>query len=168
MAGVWRDMSNLDLQGFESPSGLEPRASTPGVAKGRHSKITVRLAPHVARKMGAQAQAVGLSHGIYLSTLIEGAPAVLTGADHRRAVAALTASNDDIARMAMDIRGLARLLRRGEVPLSGEVEATLDALSSEVHAHLSHASRLIADLAPLVAAGRAGCAENANSGREIP
>ena len=117
--------------------------------------------------MAAQVQAVELSHGVYLSTLIEGAPAVLTGADHRRAVAALTASNDEMARMATDIHGLARLLRRGEVPLSKEVEATLHELSSEVHAHLRHASRLIADLAPLVAAGRAESAENANPGRVI-
>ena len=43
--------------------------------------------------------------------------AVLTGADHRRAVAALTASNDGIARMSTDLHGLARMLRREAVPL---------------------------------------------------
>ena len=154
VVGAWRDMATLDLLGLESASGLESRAATPAVSHGRHAKITVRLAPRIARKRAAEAQAVGLSHGVYLSTLIEGAPAVLTGADHRRAVAALTASNDEMARLAMDIQGLARLLRRGEVPLTGEVEAALDALSSEVHVHLRHASRLIADLAPLAAAGR--------------
>ena len=167
MAGNSRDRSNLDLLGMETSFELELRTATPAVDPGRYAKITVRLAPHVARKMAAQAQAAGLSHGVYLGTLIAGAPAVLTGADHRRAVAALTASNDEIARMATDMNGLARLLRRGGVASTGEIEGTLDALWSEVRAHLRHASRLIADLAPLAAAGRAGSAENANSGQVI-
>ena len=167
MAAASRDTITLDLLGLESPSEPESHAASSGVDVGRSAKITVRLAPHVARKMAVQARAAGLSHGVYLSTLIAGAPAVLTGADHRRAVAALTASNDEIARMATDINGLVRLLRRGEVPSAGEVEATLEALSSEVRAHLRYASRLIADLAPLAAAGRAGPAEKANSGGAV-
>ena len=162
-----RDRLNLDLLGMETPFGLESRTAGPAVDRGRYAKITVRLAPHVARKMAAQAQAAGLSHGVYLGTLIAGAPAVLTGADHRRAVAALTASNDEIARVATDMNGLARVLRSGDVPLTGEIEGTLDALWSEVRAHLRHASRLIADLAPLAAAGGTNSAKNASSGRAI-
>jgi hypothetical protein len=156
------DLNTLDLLGLESLSERESQAAPDGADLGRSTKITVRLAPHIAGKMAAQARAAGLSHGVYLSTLIAGAPAVLTGADHRRAVAALTASNDEIARMATDINGLVRLLRRGEVPSAGEVEATLEALSSEVRAHLRYASRLIADLTPLAAVSRAVAAENAN------
>jgi hypothetical protein len=144
-----RDTITLDLLGLESPSEPESQAASSSVNPGRHAKITVRLAPHIARKMAAQAGAAGLSHGVYLSTLIAGAPAVLTSADHRRAVAALTASNDEIARMATDLNGLVRQLRRGEVPSAAEIEATLEALSSEVRAHLPRASRLIADLAPV-------------------
>ena len=167
MAAASRDTLTLDLLGLESPSESEPRAAPSRADVGRSAKITVRLAPHIARKMSAQARAAGLSHGVYLSTLIAGAPAVLTGPDHRRAVAALTASNDEIARMAADIHGLVRLLRRGEAPSAGEVESAVEALSSEVHAHLRHASRLIVDLAPLAAVGRAGAAEKANSGRVV-
>ena len=162
MAGASRDTLTLDLLGLESPSESEPRAATSGVDIVRPSKITVRLAPHIARKLSAQARAAGLSSGVYLSTLIAGAPAVLTGPDHRRAVAALTASNDEVARMAADINGLVRLLRRGEALPAREVELAVEALSSEVHAHLRHASRLIVDLAPLAAVGRAGAAEKAN------
>ena len=151
--GVLRDTITLDLLGLESPTESESQASS-GDDVGRSAKITVRLAPHIARKMTTQARAAGLSHGVYVSTLIAGAPAVLTGADHRRAVAALTASNDEMARMGTDIHGLVRLLRRGEVPSAGEVEEILEALSSEVRAHLRYASRLMADLAPLAAIGR--------------
>ena len=167
MAVAARNNITLDLLGLESPSEPESQAASSGVDVGRYAKITVRLAPHIARKMAAQARAAGLTHGVYLSTLIAGAPAVLTGADHRRAVAALTASNDEIARMATDINGLVRLLRRGDVPSAEEVEATLDVLSSEVRAHLRYASRLIADLAPLAAAGPAGPAEKANPGEAV-
>ena len=117
--------------------------------------------------MSAQARAAGLSHSVYLGTLIAGAPAVLTGPDHRRAVAALTASNDEIARMAADINGLVRLLRSGAAPSARVVESAVEALSSEVHAHLRHASRLIVDLAPLAAVGRAGPAEKANPGGAV-
>ena len=84
---------------------------------------------------------------------------ILTGADHRRAVAALTASNDEIARVAANINGLVRELRRATVSSAGEVEATLEALSSEVRAHLRHASRVIADLAPVATVSRAGTAK---------
>ena len=150
----------LDLLGLESPSVPESLAASSGVDVGRSAKITLRLAPSVARKMAAQARAAGLSHGVYLSTLIAGAPAILTGADHRRAVAALTSSNDEIARMATDLHGLVRLLRGGELALVAEVEATLEALSSEVRAHLPYASRLIADLAPLVVVGPAAKASS--------
>ena len=168
MAAATRDTSTLDLPGLELPSETESHAASSGVDVGRSAKITVRLAPHIAQKMVVHARAAGLSHGVYLSTLIAGAPAVLTGSDHRRAVAALTTSNDEIARMATDINGLVRLLRRAEVPSAGEVEATLTALSSEVRAHLRYASRLIADLAPLAAVGRARSAEGANPGRAVP
>ena len=160
MAGAPRDTLTLDLLGLESPSGPESQAASSCVEVGRSAKVTLRLAPPAARKMAAQARAAGLSQGVYLSTLIEGAPAILTGADHRRAVAALTASNDEIARMATDLHGLVRLLRRGETPLAAEVEATLEALSSEVRAHLRYASRLIADLAPLVVVGPAAKASS--------
>jgi hypothetical protein len=159
--GTLRDTFTLDLLGLESLSELESQAASSDVDAGRSVKITVRLTPPIARKMTTQAREAGLSQGVYLSTLIAGAPAVLTGADHRRAVAALTASNDEIARMTTDINGLARLLRRGEVPPAGEVEATFEAMTSEIRAHLRHASRLIADLAPVVAVGRAGAAEKA-------
>jgi len=51
-------------------------------------------------------------------------------------------------------------LRRATVSSAGEVEATLEALSSEVRAHLRYAS-LIADLAPVATVSRAGAAEKA-------
>ena len=129
------------FSGLESPSEPESQAASSGVDVGRSAKITLRLAPPVARKMAAQARAAGLSHGVYLSTLIAGAPAVLTGADHRRAVAALTASNDEIARMATDLQGLVRLLRqrrgafgrRGGSDLGGAVVGGPCAISDMHH-----------------------------------
>jgi hypothetical protein len=163
VAAASREAMTLDLLGLESPSGPESQAASSLVGVGRFAKITLRLAPPVAEKMAAQARAAGLSQGVYLSTLVAGAPAVLTGADHRRAVAALTASNDEVARVATDLHGLVRLLRGGEMPLAAEVEATLQALSSEVRVHLRYASRLIADLAPLATVRPAGPPEKASS-----
>jgi len=160
VAGPPRDRLSLELLGPEPPPGPKSQAASSGVDVGRDAKITVRVAPHIARKIAAQAGAAGLSQGVYLSTLIAGAPVILTGADHRRAVAALTASNDEIARVAANINGLVRELRRATVSSAGEVEATLEALSSEVRAHLRYAS-LIADLAPVATVSRAGAAEKA-------
>ena len=61
-----------------------------------------------------------------------------------------------------------RLLRRGEVPSAGEVEATLGAVSSQVRAHLQYASRPIADLALLAAsAARARRRERTRGGRPV-
>ena len=164
MAALSRDTNTPDLPGLAPASECESHATTPGVGGCVDVKLTVRLAPHVATKMTAQARAAGLSQKVYLATLISGAPAVLSGADHRRALAALTASNDEMARMAMDIHGLVRLLRKGAAPPVGEVEAILEVLSSDVRAHLKHSSRLIADLSPLAATLRAGSSERADSG----
>ena len=82
VAGASRDTLTFDLLGLESPFDSESQATPCGVNVGRPAKVTVRLAPHIAQRMAAQARAAGLSHGVYLSTLIAGAPAVLTGADH--------------------------------------------------------------------------------------
>jgi hypothetical protein len=166
MAGS-RDTMTLDLLGLESRSAPGLQGASSGVDGGRPVKITVRLEPRIAERMTVQARAAGLSQGVYLSTLIAGAPAVLIGADHRRAVAALTASNDEIARMAAAINGLLRRLRCGEVPSAGEVDATLEALAPEVRAHLRHASQLIADLGPLVAIGGVGAARKTSPGGTV-
>ena len=149
----------------EEPSGvgvavrIKVASSPSGVNAGSSAKITVRIALHIAGRMAAQARAAGLLHGVYLSTLISGAPAVLTGTDHRRAMNVLTASNDEIARMATNVNGLIRLLRREEVPCDKELAETLDELSLELRAHLRYASWLIADLAPFAVLRHVGPVE---------
>ena len=71
-------VANPEMRDHEPKS----HAASSGVDVGRSAKITVRLTPHIAWEMAAQARAAGLLHGVYLSTLIAGAPAVMTGADH--------------------------------------------------------------------------------------
>jgi hypothetical protein len=107
VAAPSRDTLSFDLLGLEPPPELQSLVAHSGVDVGRNAKITRVTGWHLTspRKMAAQARAAGLSHGVYVATLIAGAPAVLTSPNHRRAVATLTASKDRVALMATDVNG---------------------------------------------------------------
>ncbi|MEP7303534.1 MAG: hypothetical protein ABI699_18620 [Caldimonas sp.] len=121
------------------------------VPTGPSVKVTLRVSPRIARDLATRARATGLSHGAYVSTLIDAAPIAV---DHRQAVRALAASTDRLASTATDLNGFTRLLRRGTSLSADHVDDAVDAVVREVRTHLRVAARLVADLKPMAASRR--------------
>src|SRR4029453_17119605 len=88
-----------------------------------------------------RARACGLSHGAYLTTLIDGTPAPPLAV-----VAALNASTDQLAALSADLNEVNRLLRDQPLPSDEELDAFTRRLVAGVHRHLDLASRAVADL----------------------
>ncbi|MEO6714262.1 MAG: hypothetical protein ABIM89_12645 [Mycobacteriales bacterium] len=127
--------------------------ANPGACTDSVVKMTLRLSPRTARDIATRSRATGLSHGAYVSTLLEGAPLAV---DHRQAVSALATSTDRLASIATDLNGFARLMRRGTLPSADHVDDVVAAAVREVRAHLRVAARLVSDLRPRAASRRRG------------
>ena len=109
----------------------------------RPIKLTLRLRRGVAARLTARARACGLSHGAYLTTLIDGTPAPPLGM-----VAALNASTDELAVLAADLSEINRRLRDQTVPSDEVLDTFTSRLVAGVHRHLDLASHVVAELRP--------------------
>jgi hypothetical protein len=93
-----------------------------------------------------RARAADVSQGAYVAGLINGAAPDPRPPDHAHAVAALTASTDQLAAMGTDLNAFIRLLGRGS---SSEVEryrAGIMTLADDVRSHLATVAPLVAEL----------------------
>lgn len=79
-------------------------------------KASIRLTAEEAARFASAVRAAGPSRGVFLAGLVSGVP-VLTGrvgrAEH---LAALIASNTELATLSRNIRDLTAMLRRSDVP----------------------------------------------------
>ena len=98
---------------------------SPEVPGGPSVKLTFRVSPRIAGALATRARASGLSHGAYVSTLIDATPVAV---DQRESVRALAVSTDRLASAATDLKGFARLLRRGASPSADHVDAVVAAV----------------------------------------
>lgn len=122
--------------------GVEP-SGEPHASANQSIKLTIRLRRAVAARLTARARACGLSHGMYLTTLIDGTPAPPLAA-----VAALNASTDQLAVISADLNEVARLLRDKPLPSEEELDAFTRKVVDGIRRHLDLASRVVADLRP--------------------
>lgn len=127
-----------------SRHGVDVQESAEPVAlDDRPVKLGVRLRGEVAARLSARARACGLSHGAYLTTLIEEAPA-----PPLEVVTALRSSTDQLAVVSSDLNQLVRTLQRGALAAGPLVDAWLRPLVIEVRQHVGIASRLVSALRP--------------------
>lgn len=130
------------------PATGDIRASQPQV------KLSVRIPSPVAERLDRKARATGLSRGAYLTSLIDGAPAVIAATDRRAGFAALSASAAELALISRDIYHLTQLLRHGETRPAQEYRQRLDGLDADVRQHLDRSAAVLAELAPPQARAR--------------
>jgi hypothetical protein len=109
-------------------------------------KLSVRLPRPAARRLDHQARAAGLSRGVYLSRLIDGAPPIIAAADRAAGAAALSASAAELALLSRDINHQTQLLRRGAGDAARQYRERLDNLDADVRAHLDKAALTLAGL----------------------
>lgn len=125
-----------------------PSEAEPEVPAGPAVKVTVRMSRRVARDLATRARASGLSHGAYVSLLVDAAPIAI---DPKEAVRALAVSTDVLASVAADLNAFARSVQRGTSRSAEQSDDAVITLSREVRAHLRVAARLVADLQPMAA-----------------
>jgi hypothetical protein len=140
------DVARLAVAAVLETSGSETDARAsgePDAAEGRPVKLTIRLRRGVAGRLTLRARACGLSHGAYLTTLIDETPApplaVLT---------TLGSSTEQLAVVSADLNELVRTIRRGALSSGPLIDDWLRPLMDEVRRHVGLASRLVSELRP--------------------
>ena len=106
-------------------------------------KLTVRLRRSVAARFVTRARACGLSHGTYLTTLIEGTPAPSLAM-----VSALNASTEQLAVVSADLDGVIHALRHYNLPSEKQLGDLVRSILDGMHKHLELSSRALAQLRP--------------------
>lgn len=180
MASSSRDRISVDLGGFKAtlleraraagntPSGLvrealvaqlqgaaaETSAAHPLAGdRSARKRLSLRVTDDQALSIVAAARAAGMPVGAFLADLAAGVPAAAAGGSPRELIAALTASNAELASLSRNLNHLGLLVRQGAWLAVDEYRPVLDGLSHDVRAHLGLATRALADLQP--ARGRA-------------
>ena len=123
-------------------AGVQPE-SEPDSTADRTVKLTIRLRRGVADQLTARARDCGLSHGAYLTTLIDAAPAPPLAM-----LKALSASTDQLAVVAADVNEVIRLLRRDTSPSQEMLGTSVRSIVDGTRRHLELASRVVAELRP--------------------
>jgi hypothetical protein len=110
-------------------------------------KFTVRLHRGDVEHVIAEARALGMSYGSYLSCLIDGAapPVVI---DPLEAISALAMSTDRLTVIAADLDELMRSIRGGVATSPEDYVGPVEALAREVRCHVALASQLMGELMP--------------------
>ena len=131
------------------PDRTDPSSASAG-AVGRTSavqvKLSVRLATPAAHRLDRNARDAGLSRGLYLARLIDGAPAVVASADRAALLKTLNASSAELAVLSRDINHLTQLLRQGDVEAARAYAARHEALDADVRRHLALAALALAEI----------------------
>ena len=130
---------------LETPSSEFPvQVSGESNAAGdRTVKLTIRLRRAVAARLTTRARACGLSHGAYLTTLIDEAPAPPLAV-----ATVLGTSTEQLAVVSADLNELIRVIRRDATSSGRLVEDWLRPLLDDVRRHVGLASRLMLELRP--------------------
>jgi len=109
-------------------------------------KLSVRLPRTAASRLDRNARAAGLSRGVYLTRLIDGAPSVVASSDRAAMFNALNASSNALALLSRDMNHLTRLLRQGSFQAAREYTARHDSVDRIVQAHLALAAPILSEL----------------------
>ncbi|HEV7576927.1 MAG TPA: hypothetical protein VGO85_12855 [Caldimonas sp.] len=133
----------LGAEGNDSPRSAARVVDSPISAQ---VKLSVRLPKTASSRLDHNARAAGLSRGVYLTRLIEGAPPVVESSDRAAMFNALNASSAELALLSRDINHLTQLLRQGSIAAAREYTRRHESLDTVVRAHLALAAPVLAQL----------------------
>jgi len=109
-------------------------------------KLSVRLPRTACSRLDRHARAAGLSRGVYLTRLIDGAPPLVASTDRAAMFNALNASSAELALLSRDINHLTQLLRASSLAAARAYRGLLDTLDGDVRKHLDLSASVIAKL----------------------
>ena len=96
----------------------------------------------------AAARNAGMAPGAYVAGLVAGTPFLTSGRSRSEHLAALIASNAEMAALARRLRQFNGLLRAGSTDALDECREVANRLSQGVRGHLAAVSAALADLRP--------------------
>ena len=136
--------------GSEPTEPPSPSAGADNSIRAAQVKLSVRLVRPTSSRLDYNARAAGLSRGVYLTRLIDGAPPVVASSDRAAMFNALNASSAELALLSRDINHLTRLLREGSFAAAREYTGRHESLDRVVQAHLTLAAPVLAELSSIV------------------
>ena len=119
-------------------------------------KLSVRLPRTAASWLDRNARAAGLSRGVYLTRLIDGAPPVVASSDRAAMFNALNASSSELALLSRDMNHLRLLLRQGSFEAAREYKGRHESVDNVVQAHLALAAPVLAELSSMRSSAKQG------------
>jgi hypothetical protein len=126
-----------------------PSTGAPSPTTTPQVKLSVRLPKTASSRLEHNARAAGLSRGVYLIRLIDGAPPVVASSDRAAMSSALNASSSELALLSRDMNHLTQLLRQGSSAAAREYTARHESLDRVVRAHLALAAPVLTELSSL-------------------
>jgi hypothetical protein len=126
----------------EAPS-LRELADAPSAQRHGAVKLTWRMDARAAEALAANARALGLSYGQYVGYLVSATPLPAPVAQRAADRAALHASTHHLAELALNLRDLVRLLKRGDAEQARKYRALFDTIGGDIACHLERASNLL-------------------------
>jgi len=125
-------------------SALLPRTEPPSGAGGT-VKLSVRLSQSDSADLATQAALLGLSQARLIALLIRHAELPKPAASRASDRAALRASTDELAALSADLQQFMRLLRHGPAEAVVRYRHRIEAVDTDIRAHLDRASAFLAD-----------------------
>jgi hypothetical protein len=180
MNTVSRDFVTVDMQGLKAPLAavarrerkgmselvrvavshhwaLEPATRRPVEPRGADCsaaaptvKVAIRMTRGELEALDVRSAQSGLSRGVLVAGLLSDVPALKGRATHREHLAALIASNAELATLTRDIARLCTLLEQQDWQGAREYVARLGTLLGDVRSHLAHASAALRSMRPRV------------------
>ena len=117
----------------------EPSSDLSGVIK-----LSVRLSAADSAALATQAAAAGLSQARFVALLIRGIKLPMPAAERRAELAALRASNNELAAIAADVSLVVRALSRPDVAALAPCRQRMLNLDADFARHLQIAAALLA------------------------
>jgi hypothetical protein len=124
-----------------------PPSAEPSPDAGGRIKLSVRLSAEDSDRLAAQAGALGLSQARLVALLIRRAELPLPAAERRAELAALRASNDQLAAVAADVSLVVRTLSRPDLAALAPFRQRMLNLDADIGHHLQAAAALLARIA---------------------
>ena len=111
-------------------------------------RLSLRMSGEDRGAVLAGARQAGMRPGAFVAGLVAAVPVLTEGRSRGEHLAALIASNAEMATLARKLGELANLFRQGSTQAAHDYRAMLDAVVAMVREHIRRASAVLADLRP--------------------
>ena len=121
---------------------------TVSVAPTAHVRLSLRMSSEDRLACLAAARQAGLTPGAFVAGLVAGIPVLKEGGSRGERLAALVASNAEMATIARKLGELVSFFRQGSTQAAHDYRVMLDGLAHEFREHVRRMSAVLAEIRP--------------------